>query len=182
MAEPSVLHDIIRQSLGGCATVLSQILQATITLGYDLVVDNTTSPDAVPALSGPQGTGISARFAGDLSGKLVLFLPEETSRYLAEILTGRDEEHKIMSEIAVSSLKETGNILVSSFVSSLEDGFSLHCLPALPNLYQAVSAESLLADCRRPGCSCAIVESPFSVCRDGRTIGGTIYLCATRAD
>ena len=91
MAEPSVLHDMIRQSLGGCATVLSQILQATITLGYDLVGDNTTSPDAVPALSGPKGTGISARFAGDLSGKLVLFLPDETSRYLAETLTGRDE-------------------------------------------------------------------------------------------
>lgn len=108
-------------------------------------------------LGGEESTvcGIYVGLAGELTGSILMVLPESNLLLFHELL------HQLPpgscqagSEVDLSALSELGNVLSASFINALADGARLKIRSEAPELSidmcQAV-IDSVLARCNRPG-------------------------------
>lgn len=79
--------------------------------------------------------GILFDMTGDLSGSIMFILEQKYAHVLVNMLMGKEiDDITGFSEMAISALKEIGNILVGSYVSSLSTLTNLKLTPSIPDL------------------------------------------------
>ncbi|RKZ29346.1 hypothetical protein DRQ36_08930 [bacterium] len=78
---------------------------------------------------------VFSRFHGDIDGTAAILFPSDSTHTILKALYNRDVPSLTeLEQIDFSILKETGNILIGSFLNALCDTFDLTVLPAVPDV------------------------------------------------
>jgi chemotaxis protein CheC len=129
------LKEISNIGMGHAATALSQMIGQTVTLRVPHVT--ITEISQVPEhLGGAEKlmVGITLQILGDARGSIMLLFPQESAHRLLCSLLGYQGKTLIMDEMAVSALKEVGNILASAYLSALGSLLNITLIPSVPLL------------------------------------------------
>ncbi|MCK4507829.1 MAG: chemotaxis protein CheC [Desulfuromonadales bacterium] len=129
------LKEISNIGMGHAATALSQMIGQTVRLRVPHVT--VTEISQVPEhLGGAEKlmVGITLQILGDARGSIMLLFPQESAHRLLCSLLGHQGKTLIMNEMAVSALKEVGNILASAYLSALGSLLNKTLIPSVPLL------------------------------------------------
>lgn len=130
------LQEICNIGMGHAATALSQMISKTIHLSVPLV--HLARLSQVPEIIGGAEqvvVGIYMQIFGDAQGNILLIFPRESAQALSSLLTGEDSPREAgLTEMHASMLKEIGNILAGSYLSTMEQLLKISLLPSVPSL------------------------------------------------
>jgi len=131
-----VLKEIGNICAGNATVALAQILFKKIELQIPTVeiislkqIAKIIDKDDQPII------GIQMETLGAINGQILLVFSEKSAYTLMELLVGNVTQNRtrIITQIGISSLKEIGNIVISSYLSTLS---SLSRLPVFPSCPQ----------------------------------------------
>ncbi|NLK86662.1 MAG: chemotaxis protein CheC [Clostridiaceae bacterium] len=132
-----VLKEIGNIGAGNAATALAKLLNRKI----DMDVPRAKIlefKDVNEILGGAElpVVGILLKVSGDLTGNIMFILKQQAAALLVNMLMGRplDIVQEEFSEIELSALKEIGNILAGSYLSSLSALTNLKIISSVPDL------------------------------------------------
>ncbi len=132
-----ILKEIGNIGAGNAATALAKMLNKKVDMNVPKV--NILDLNEVPDLLGGAETIASAvyfKIEGDIEGSIMFILDIQSSKTLIDLLMGGYNSDQL-DEFTQSALKEIGNILSGSYISSLS---------ALTNLNIKISVPSLSID------------------------------------
>jgi len=131
-----VLREIGNIGAGNATTALAQMLNMKL----DMLVPKVSLLDFQEVGSAMGGeeqimAGIYQVVEGDISGSIMFLLEENSARELVGRLMGidipKDEE---LTEMEISALKEIGNIITGSYLSSLSTLTRLKIISSIPDI------------------------------------------------
>lgn len=132
----SELAKITEMSSKNAAKVLSKMLKTDVQVLFSKV--QTTSLDELlddKSIKGKLVSFVFSHFHGDAQGIAALLLPEQSTLITLELLFNRKiKSLEELEEIDYSVLKETGNILISSFLCALCDKYNIVILSTVPDV------------------------------------------------
>lgn len=138
-----VLREIGNIGAGNAATALAKLLNRKIDMDIPRVkimdfreVSETLGGAELPV------AGIMLKVTGDLTGNILFVLKQQAAVILVNMLMGKpldsiddtDEPYHEFDEMEISALKEIGNILAGSYLSSLSTLTNLNIAPSVPDL------------------------------------------------
>ncbi|GEM_PF-2183945 len=120
----------------GAALVLSKMIRTSIDVtfpDFELVrFDNIASAELY---RGKMVSFVFSRFHGDVEGTASLLFSDESTLTILKALLNRElSSLNDLETIDFSIIKETGNILIGSFLNALCDTFDLTILPTVPDV------------------------------------------------
>lgn len=125
-------------SIGAChaATSLSQLINRRVMVKVpSLKICKIEEISDLFGSTEEEVAGILVGFSGGLRGNALLVFPLDSSMKLVDLLLNRkSRESKEFNVMEESSLKELGNILVCSYLSTLGDFLGLKVFPSVPTL------------------------------------------------
>ncbi len=120
--ELDVLREIGNIGAGNATTSLSVLLHSNLRMEMP-VVNIMNFDDIAEIIGGPDVivTAVLTHFSGDIQGMTLFVLEKKDARNLAGTMLGKsyEEEHDF-DHMDKSALKEVGNIIMSSYLSSIE--------------------------------------------------------------
>lgn len=131
-----VLREIGNIGAGNATTALAQMLGMKI----DMLVPKVSLLDFQEVGSAMGGeeqimAGIYQVVEGDISGSIMFLLEEKSARELVGRLMGIDiPEDESLTEMEISALKEIGNIITGSYLSSLSTLTNLKIISSIPDI------------------------------------------------
>lgn len=160
------------------ATALGQLIERTVMIGVTRVVE--TAPGGLPDLAGPSQAlvaGVGFHVVGDAGGRMLLWLSRDSAVELVDMLLRRPAgSTRALNELGHSTIKETGNIMVSAYLTGLCDFSGLLLMPSVPALLFDLSGAVLEMSSegveRRDG-GLLCVENSFAVLDTG--ISGRLF-------
>ena len=173
------LREVATIGAGHAATALSEMTRQTIMIEVPTIA--VTPLGAAPLGGGPDRpvAVVSLAMHGDLTGRTVLVLPQETAaRLSAQMLPARHAGAGLDSELARSALMETGNILAGAYLNALSAFAGLLLLPSPPTLRLGRAAEVLAEGAGGTGGGDVVVcvETEFLLQQDGVRLRGYFLL------
>lgn len=162
-----VLTEIGNIGAGNATTSLSVLLQNNLRM--EMPVVKITSFDEVPEMIGGAETVVSAvltHFDGDVSGMILFVLELNEAKNLAGSMLNKtyDEGFTQFDHMDKSALKEVGNILMSSYLSSISTltNLQVHTDPPAICVDMAGSVLDLpLIELGQIGDNALIIDSKF---------------------
>lgn len=162
------LKEISSIATGNAATSLSTLLnrRVDITVPHIMVEDIGKVPEV---LGGREKTVTVIYFSisGQFSGSILLVLSSSDSIRLANVLTGQKvDKIDSLNEMALSALKEVGNILTGSYVRVLAQGLKVriaYSVPGFANDMLGAVLDEILARLSLEAEHAVIMESEFTV-------------------
>jgi chemotaxis protein CheC len=134
--ERDALREVANIGAGHAATALSQMTGRKIMISVPEV--SVRRLEEVAELVGPPDTVIAAvlmHVMGDLTGRTLVVLPEDSARALCTLLLRRPAPPGGgFDEMQQSTIKETGNILCSAYMNALSDFLGMMLVPSVPAL------------------------------------------------
>lgn len=131
-----VLQEVGNIGTAHAATALGQLLDRTVMIGVPVV--NESAAGEVAGLGGQVDAlvaGVSFHMLGDASGRMVMLLPRASAIALVDVLLrNAPGTTKVLNDLGHSTLKETGNIMASTYMNGLSEFLGLLLLPSVPNL------------------------------------------------
>lgn len=130
-----LLKEIGNIGAGHAATALSTIIRKPI----DMKVPNVKmlSFEKIEDYLGGEEqivVGIFLRIEGDVPGNMFFLMNFESASQLLKTILGKELDVNELSDIENSALKEIGNILAGSYLSSLADFTNLKMSPTVPSI------------------------------------------------
>ncbi len=131
-----VLKEIGNIGAGNATTALAQLLNTKV----DMLVPKVALlefSEVGGAMGGEEQimAGIYQVVEGDISGSIMFLLEEESARTLVAKLMGTEVgEPGSFSEMEISALKEIGNIITGSYLSSLSMLTNLKIISSIPDI------------------------------------------------
>ncbi len=115
-----VLKELGNIGAGNAVTALSKMLNKRVNMEVPKVKILEFN-EVTEILGGAEipVTGIYFRMDGDISGNIMFLIPVESSKALLDMLMGIYRDGDEFGEMDISALEEIGNILASSYISSL---------------------------------------------------------------
>ncbi|MGK2907169.1 MAG: chemotaxis protein CheC [Desulfuromonadales bacterium] len=176
-----VLKEISNIGMGHAATALSQMIGQTVHLRVPHVT--ITEISEVPEhLGGAEKlmVGITLQILGDARGSIMLLFSKESAYRLLCSLLIQQGKTLIMNELAVSALKEVGNILASAYLSALGKRINKTLIPSVPLFaYDMAGAlvDYVLIELSQSSDFALMVETDFTGASDqGHAIRGHFFL------
>ncbi|HEY8417204.1 MAG TPA: chemotaxis protein CheX [Limnochordales bacterium] len=134
-ATSAAMAAAMSEALDHAAHVLSGFLDSRLHWTAEVRISRHRLAE-LPALCGPEDTPVAAAFfevTGDLTGYLLLAIPEEPARQIVDELLGTvgpaaDEE------LVNSTIGELGNVVGSAFLNALADRFGRRVAPSPPQV------------------------------------------------
>jgi chemotaxis protein CheC len=123
----SVLNEIGNIGSGNAATALSTMLDRPVDMSTP-EVGIASYDEAYEKLGGPESimVGLVLTFTGDMSGMIMLLLPDDVACNLINMLTYTDiKDYSEIDEMGVSAIREVANIMAASFVNAIADMTSM---------------------------------------------------------
>ncbi len=146
-AQIDALKEVGNIGAGHAATALSQLIKKKIMISVPEV--KVINLNEIPDLIGNSQSlvaGIVMNVLGDITAKILLLLTREGALSLADMLLQKKPgTTKVLSEMANSAIKETGNILSGAYMNALNEFLGLLLLPSVPNLVFDVAGAILSA-------------------------------------
>ena len=134
--EMDVLKEIGNIGAGNAATALSKMLNKKIDMEVPKV--KVMEFNQVSEMLGGAEilvVGLLLKMTGQLNGSIMFILENNAAHVLINILMGKSiENRENFDEIEMSALKELGNILAGSYVSSLSNLTGLSIMPTVPEI------------------------------------------------
>lgn len=132
--ELDILKEVGNIGAGHAATALSTMIQKTIEMDVPQV--NIVSFSEIGEfLGGDEQVMVSIflRVEGDAPGNMLFMMTiESAKKLLNQMFLTNNEEQSDFKEMEYSALKEIGNILAGSYLSSLADLTNLKMIPTVP--------------------------------------------------
>jgi chemotaxis protein CheC len=161
-----MLKEISNIGMGHAATALSQMIGQTVRLSVPKITISEICrvPDF---LGGAERlmAGVVLEILGDARGSIMLLFPQESANHLLESLLGERDKTAGINEMAVSALKEVGNIFASAYLGALGRLLNMTLIPSVPRLaYDMAGAviDFMLIELSRDGDMALMVETVFS--------------------
>jgi chemotaxis protein CheC len=160
------LKELSNIGMGHAATALSQMIGQTVRLSVPNITVSEISrvPDY---LGGAEKlmAGVILEILGDARGSIMLLFPQESANHLLDSLLGSRSKVHGMNEMAISALKEVGNIFASAYLSALGSLLNITLIPSVPRLaYDMAGAviDYMLIELSQNGDLALMVETVFS--------------------
>lgn len=130
-----VLREIGNIGAGHAATALSQLMQKAIDMKVPQV-RIIPFDEVADCVGGAENVVVTVflRVEGDSPGNMFFILDLDSARHLLTQITGVNKEVEEWDELQISALREVGNILTGSYLSSLADLTKLNLQPSVPGL------------------------------------------------
>ncbi len=131
-----VLKEIGNIGAGNATTALAQLLQTKVDMKVPKVALLEFS-EVGEAMGGAEQimAGIYQAVEGDITGSIMFLLEERSARILVSKLMGMEEVHEgEFTEMEISALKEIGNIITGSYLSSLSTLTNLKIISSIPDI------------------------------------------------
>jgi chemotaxis protein CheC len=134
--ERDALREVANIGAGHAATALSQMTSRKIMISVpevsvrplEEVAGLVGAPDSVIA-------GVLMHVMGDLTGRTLVVLGQESAYALCELLLRRNRTGAAgFDAMEQSTIKETGNILCSAYMNALSDFLGMMLVPSVPAL------------------------------------------------
>jgi len=175
------LREISNVGMGHAATALSQMVDDTI----HLHVPKVTLADIaeVPELLGGAEqvvVGITLQVRGDAQGNILLVFPLDCAENMVLQLLGREPGGEVFDDIGISTVKEVGNILASSYLGAMGTLLNLTLIPSIPLLANDMAGaviDFLLIELSEEGDQALMIETEFhGNSPDAKLIRGHFFL------
>ncbi len=130
------LREVANIGAGHAATALSQLTDRTIMISVpEITVSRLEDvPDLVGDVDDPV-VAILMHMLGDLTGRTLLFMPEDDAKILCDLIHKRELGTTVaFGEFEESSLREAANILAGAYLSALAEFLGMMLLPSVPSL------------------------------------------------
>lgn len=145
--ELDALKEVANIGAGHAATALSQLTNRRIMISVPEIF--VTRLEQVPERLGDKDeviVGVLMHMLGDLTGRMLLTLPEFDALLLCDMLLRREPDATTeFGELEQSALKEAGNILGGAYMNALSDFMGMMLLPSVPSLAIDMSGTVLTA-------------------------------------
>lgn len=130
-----VLREIGNIGSGNAATSLAGLLDKTIDISVPSVKILDIN-DAVRFLGGVENivVAVLSKFMGDADGFIMLVIDRAFAENIVETVCGTKDEVTRFSELELSAIAETGNILISSYVNSIATLSGLMMKTSVPSV------------------------------------------------
>ncbi len=131
-----VLREIASIGCGNAVTSLAKMLNKRINMSVP-VVNLLDFKDIANSIGGAESLiiGILVNISGEINGIMMFIVKLDTAHTLVNMLMGRNlSDSSRFTEIEFSALSEVGNILTSSYLSSLASLISKRIKPSIPYL------------------------------------------------
>lgn len=130
-----VLKEIGNIGAGNAITALSKMVSKRIDMRVP-VVNIAEFKEVAEIAGGPETlvSGIYFNVSGDINGCIMFLIDSKSSRTLVNWLMGKKDTNVDFDEIEISALKEVGNILASSYISSISTLTGLKITVSVPFL------------------------------------------------
>lgn len=133
-----VLREIGNIGAGNAATALAKMLNKKVDMDVPKV-KVLLFKEVNEILGGAEKlvVGLLLKVTGDLTGSIMFILDSQAAHVLVNILMGNSLEGvniEDFSDIELSALKEIGNILAGSYLSSLSTLTGLSIMPSVPDI------------------------------------------------
>jgi chemotaxis protein CheC len=168
--ETDTLKELCNIGAGHGATALSQMVGKPIMLTVPSV-SVLPFKDVARAAGGAEKPviGLFMRIYGDTKGHILLLLSQKSAAAFMQLLTGQAPPQAFYGEFHLdpmpqSMLKELGNIVASSFLSTLGQTLNVHMVPGVPGFaYDMAGAvlDTLLIELGEAGDTALMVETEF---------------------
>ena len=135
-AQLDALMEISNVGVGNAATALSQMLNTSVEIRVPSVKLLEIS-DVPEHLGGDDKAvlGMFLKMLGDASGNMLLIYPIESAERMVSLLLQQDlKGEELFSEMALSALKEVGNILASAYLSALGTMLNINLICSTPSI------------------------------------------------
>ena len=128
-----VLKEIGKIGAGNATTALAQLLNQKVDMRVPKVALLEFS-EVGAAMGGEEQimAGIYQLVEGDISGSIMFLLEEKSARVLVSSLMGTPPSDDDFTEMEISALKEVGNIITGSYLSSLSMLTNLKIISSVP--------------------------------------------------
>ncbi len=130
------LREVASIGAAHAATALSQMTECLVMIAVPEI--KVMQLGAVPSLVGDSQqvvAAVSMPILGDLTGRILLMVPEDDTRLLCDLLLRQDRGTTIVfGELEQSSLKETANILAGAYLNALSDFLGMMLMSLVPSL------------------------------------------------
>lgn len=134
--ERDALREVANIGAGHAATALSQMTSRKIMISVPEV--SVRRLEEVAELVGPPDSviaGVLMHVMGDLTGRTLVVLGQESAYALCELLLRRKRTGAPgFDAMEQSTIKETGNILCSAYMNALSDFLGMMLVPSVPAL------------------------------------------------
>lgn len=135
-AQLDALMEISNVGVGNAATALSQMLNTSVEIRVPSVklLDISDVPEH---LGGDDNAvlGMFLKMLGDANGNMLLIYPVESAERMVSLLLQQDVKgEELFSEMALSALKEVGNILASAYLSALGTMLNINLICSTPSI------------------------------------------------
>lgn len=130
-----VLKEIGNIGAGNATTALAQLLNTKVDMHVPQVA-LLEFPEVGSAMGGEEQimAGIYLVVEGDISGSIMFLLEASSARELVSKLMGTPVSDGPLGEMEISALKEIGNIITGSYLSSLSTLTNLNIYPSIPDI------------------------------------------------
>lgn len=130
------LREVANIGAAHAATALSQMTERPTMIAVPEI--KVMRLGAVSSLVGDSHqvvVAVSMHMLGDLTGRILLMVPEDDTRLLCDLLLRRDRGTTIaLEELEQSSFKETANIVGGAYLNALSDFLGMMLMPSVPSL------------------------------------------------
>ncbi|MFP4465882.1 MAG: chemotaxis protein CheC [Candidatus Goldiibacteriota bacterium] len=144
-AQVDALKEVGNVGAGHAATALSQLIKKKIMISVpEVKVIKLEEAETLLGDANSLVAGIIMNVLGDVTAKILLLLTRESALSLADMLLQQKVgTTKILSEVANSAIKETGNILAGAYMNALNEFLGMLLLPSVPSLVYDVAGAIL---------------------------------------
>lgn len=124
------------------ATAMGQLLEKTVMISVTRVSE--ASPGDLSALAGDPETlvvGVGFHVVGDAGGRILLWMPRAAGVELVDLLLRQPlGTTKTLNDLGRSTIKETGNIMASAYLTGLCEFCGLLLMPTVPAFFFDMSS------------------------------------------
>jgi len=174
-----VLKEIGNIGAGNAATALAKMINKKVDMAVPKV--NVMEFHEVPEILGGEETevcGIFFKLEGDVEGSIMFLLSVESATTLINLLMPGSNVSEI-NDFTISALKEIGNILSGSYISSLSGLTNLDIKISVPSLAIDMAGAILSVPAIQFGLvgdKILIIENEFIECVENEKVNGFFFL------
>ena len=118
-----IIKELINIGVGDAAAALSELVQSRVFIKTPevLILDSKDLPNFMRKEIQTLGVYISQNFHGRIRGKAMLFYTKKSCNSLIKTILGKDIVTSALTDNAIATLQEIGNILMVSCISIISD-------------------------------------------------------------
>jgi len=118
-----IIREMINIGVGDAAAALSDLVQSRVLIKTPevLILDSKDLSNFMLKEDKPLGVYISQSFRGRIRGRALLFYTKKSCNSLIKTIMGKDIVTSALTDNAIATLQEIGNILMVSCVSNISN-------------------------------------------------------------